>query len=144
MIWLALDGLKKEGLLEESYVSPVNNQSRREIIKKAGLMTVAALPVIYSLVAPTAAGAASVLLAPTSFCTSPDQCDSNACAAELILGPPTTFPGPVTVTPGPPVVIPGIFPGSPPTVFPGTPIFTPGPPVTFPGFPVFTGNFRCQ
>lgn len=77
-IWLALDHLKKENLLENNNGSALDftGFSRREAIKKIGMTSMAALPVITSLVAPTAIHAQSVcgacqcsgLLAPVSVC----------------------------------------------------------------------------
>lgn len=57
LIWLALDQLRKENLIEESeeIVSRFKGMSRRDMIKKAGLASAIALPVISSLVAPPAA-----------------------------------------------------------------------------------------
>lgn len=59
LIFLALDGLKKGNLLETDYKSPFEGMSRREVIKKVGLATMIALPVISSLSAPTPAMAQS-------------------------------------------------------------------------------------
>ena len=59
VIFLALDLLKKESLLEESFVSPLAGLKRREVIKKIGLTSVIALPIISSLLAPTSAMAAA-------------------------------------------------------------------------------------
>lgn len=60
IIFLSLDKLKKESLLEtDSYSSPFTGMSRREVIHQAGLATMIALPVISSLVAPHAAQSAS-------------------------------------------------------------------------------------
>ena len=58
VIFLALDLLKKESLLEERFVSPLAGMKRREVIKKIGLTSVIALPIISSLMAPTSAMAA--------------------------------------------------------------------------------------
>ena len=58
-IYLALDELKRENLLAEDYQSPFANVNRREVIRKVGLATMLALPLIAGLVAPTAANAAS-------------------------------------------------------------------------------------
>lgn len=58
IIFLALDLLKKENLLEEGFVSPIKGVNRREVIKKIGLTSVIALPIISSLMAPTSAMAA--------------------------------------------------------------------------------------
>jgi hypothetical protein len=60
-VWLAIDQLKKENLIanSEEIVPDFNGLSRREVIKKVGLGTMIALPLISSLVAPTASQAAS-------------------------------------------------------------------------------------
>lgn len=62
LIWLALDGLKKEDLLQEAveYISPLAGIDRRQLIRRVGLASLLALPVISSLTAPTAAMAQSV------------------------------------------------------------------------------------
>lgn len=62
LIWLAIDQLKKHNLLEnkDEIVSKFDGLSRREAIRKVGLGTMVALPVITSLIAPQAASAASV------------------------------------------------------------------------------------
>jgi hypothetical protein len=58
-IYLALDELKRNTLLAGEYVSPFETMNRREVIKKVGLTTMFALPLIAGLVAPRAANAAS-------------------------------------------------------------------------------------
>ena len=58
-IYLALDELKRENLLAEEYSSPFAGTSRREVIKKVGLATMFALPIITGLIAPKAINAAS-------------------------------------------------------------------------------------
>jgi hypothetical protein len=58
-IYLALDELKRKNLLADEYDSPFESTSRREVIKKIGLASMIALPIISSLVAPSAANAAS-------------------------------------------------------------------------------------
>lgn len=63
-IYLALDELKRNSLLTDSYQSPFANANRREIIKKVGLATIFALPIITGLVAPTAIHASSVCACP--------------------------------------------------------------------------------
>jgi hypothetical protein len=85
IIFLALDELKKEELLEsgEEYDSPFKTLSRREAIRRVGLASMIALPVISSLVAPTAAMAQSSGFAPGSrtlgqTCTASTQCASGA------------------------------------------------------------------
>lgn len=58
-IYLALDELKRNNLLAEEYSSPFAETSRREVIRKVGLATMFALPLISGLVAPKAINAAS-------------------------------------------------------------------------------------
>lgn len=85
-IFLALDELRKENLLENSieYDSPFKGMSRREAIRKVGLASMIALPVISSLVAPTALMAQSAGgVAPGSrtlgeSCTTSTDCASGA------------------------------------------------------------------
>jgi hypothetical protein len=55
LVWLAIDQLSENNLLEEELRADFSGQSRREVIKKIGLATVIALPVIASLVAPRSA-----------------------------------------------------------------------------------------
>ncbi len=64
-VWLALDQLKKEKLIVngEEVVSNFAGMSRREVIKKVGLGTMIALPLVSSLVAPTAVSAQSTACA---------------------------------------------------------------------------------
>ena len=59
-IYLALDDFRKNNLIEDGdFVSPFAGMSRREAIRKVGLASMTALPVISSLAAPTAAMAQS-------------------------------------------------------------------------------------
>lgn len=79
-VWLALDGLKKENLLEntDKITAKFDGSSRREIIKRIGFTSMVAFPVITSIVAPAAIHAQSVtcgtscqcsgLLTPVSVC----------------------------------------------------------------------------
>jgi hypothetical protein len=73
LIWLALEQLKKENLIEENSVesSPFIGMKRREIIKKVGLSTLLTLPLIVSLTTPTAAqsGSSSVCSPVSCNCT---------------------------------------------------------------------------
>lgn len=61
LIWLALDELKKNNLLAnaQEISSDFNGMNRREVIRKIGLTSLVALPIISSLIAPTAAMAQS-------------------------------------------------------------------------------------
>ncbi len=57
-VWLAIDQLHENGLLEAGIESRFAGQSRRDVLKKIGLASMVALPVIASLVAPKSAMAA--------------------------------------------------------------------------------------
>ncbi len=61
-VWLAIDQLKKENLIENKDEVTVDfeGMSRREVIRKVGLASVIALPVVTGLVAPPAVAASSV------------------------------------------------------------------------------------
>lgn len=78
-IWLALNQLKREDLIENEVTVPIELEglSRRQIIKKIGISSMLALPIVTSLVAPRAANAQSVMTtcAPTILggaCTCPN------------------------------------------------------------------------
>ena len=60
-VWLAIDGLKKDGLIANGAEIPnqFNGMSRREVIRKIGFASMIALPIITNLVAPKATAAAS-------------------------------------------------------------------------------------
>lgn len=76
IIWLALDLLSKENLVSENYkiTEKFAGFSRREVIRKIGLTSVVALPLITSLVAPLAVSA-------NSACFSGGNCLCNAPSA---------------------------------------------------------------
>lgn len=65
IIYLSLDELKKHNLIQSDYVSPFGGMNRREVIKRVGLASMIALPVISSLVAPSAVQAASGCVNPS-------------------------------------------------------------------------------
>lgn len=76
LVWLALDQLKKEKLLDHAPETNVfEGMSRREVIKKIGMGTAVAIPVIAGLVAPSAASAVSCGVA----CQAQGDCTSPAC-----------------------------------------------------------------
>jgi len=102
LVWLALDQLKKEKLIEndEDISNYFEGVSRREVIKKIGLSSMIALPIVSSLVAPMAASAASICGANNGLAC---RCPQPSCPS----GP---FP-----TPAPS----GTCPGSPNTTFGG-------------------------
>lgn len=57
LVWLAIDQLSENRLLAEHLKVDFGGQSRRALIKKIGLAAVVALPIVSTLVAPTAASA---------------------------------------------------------------------------------------
>lgn len=69
-IWLAIDQLNENDLLEQEIKSNFAGQSRREVLKKIGLASMIALPVIASLTAPT-----NVMAAASCSCLSDADCD---------------------------------------------------------------------
>ena len=63
IVWLALDQLSKEKLIEPSVdvAARFEGLSRRQVIKKIGVGSMVALPVVASLIAPTAIHAQTLL-----------------------------------------------------------------------------------
>ena len=80
LIYLALDELSANNLLEEEYKS--NNfagLSRREVIRKVGLATMVALPVIAAIAAPSAAAGASLTPCQRTNCRDGQAHPSGGC-----------------------------------------------------------------
>ena len=87
-VWLAIDQLGENNLLEKQISSGVQGTSRREVIKKIGLASMIAIPVIASLVAPQSAMAASSCncvtagdCADQTGCPSTVNCNTNGLCA---------------------------------------------------------------
>ena len=76
MVWLAIDQLQENQLLESSPASPFKGESRREVIKKIGLASMIAIPVVASLVAPQ-----SALANLSCSCTSSGPCATSPALA---------------------------------------------------------------
>lgn len=68
-VWLAIDQLSQNNLLEKEVAVSYHGQSRREAIKKIGMASMIAVPVIASLVAPQ-----SALAAASCSCVNPPSC----------------------------------------------------------------------
>ena len=129
IIYLALDELRKHQLVEDAGDLSLTRMKRREIIRKIGLTAVISPPVISSIVAPTAAHAASGNPAALgASCVRPSDCQSRNCGFTFGAGPPFVTPGsPAVYIDCPPVT----SPGPPVNVgYPGYPLYYPGPPVT--------------
>lgn len=87
-VWLALQELKKDNLMNNGTELPdyFAGISRREIIRKVGLASMVAFPVIASIIAPTAAAAQSLNNLPLfARCATPGQCASGNCASTSFL-----------------------------------------------------------
>jgi hypothetical protein len=79
LIWLAIDQLNEKNLLESVVASNFAGCSRREVIKKIGLATVVALPLVASLTAPT-----SALASTSCACVNPGDCiTQTACPSTV-------------------------------------------------------------
>jgi len=74
LVWLAIDQLNERKLLEKNVTSKFAGESRRSVLKKIGFASVVALPVIASLVAPTA-----VLAVACSAGQTPASCGAGNC-----------------------------------------------------------------
>lgn len=87
LVWLAIDQLNENNLLAQTVKSDFKNQTRREVIKKVGLAAVIALPLISSLVAPTAALAAACSSQVNGFsCGVNSVCCGGACCSGITSG----------------------------------------------------------
>jgi hypothetical protein len=71
-VWLAIDQLSENKLLESEVEISFAGRSRREAIKKIGLASMIAVPVIASLVAPQ-----SALAAASCACNTPASCGNT-------------------------------------------------------------------
>jgi hypothetical protein len=80
-VWLAIDQLNESDLLEKQISPDFKGLSRRDVIKRIGLGSMIALPVIASLVAP-----------PTAMAASSCNCNNNTeCQTAPNLGCPATL-----------------------------------------------------
>jgi hypothetical protein len=86
VVWLALQQLSKARLLTETIPAAqgVAKLSRREVMRRLGWGAAVALPLVSSIVAPTAVEAASCL-STGSACTASAQCCSGVCSGLVCL-----------------------------------------------------------
>lgn len=68
-VWLALDQLQENALLEHEITPKFAGQSRRQVVKNIGLFSVAAAPIIASLVVPQ-----NVMAVGSCACVAPLDC----------------------------------------------------------------------
>ena len=77
-VWLALDQLQERKLLADGFVDRSRLTSRREMIKRVGMASVIAAPIIASVVAPNAAyGAVSCACVNPGACLTQTTCPST-------------------------------------------------------------------
>lgn len=81
LVWLALDQFQKQNLLENEGTKNIDflRMSRREIVKKVGLTSMVALPLLSTIVVPNSVEGASCI-PNNGLCASPTDCCSNCCA----------------------------------------------------------------
>jgi len=71
LVWLAIDQLSENSLLDGNIETKFAGQSRREVLKKIGFASIVAVPIIASLVAPK-----SVLASASCGCVNSGDCVS--------------------------------------------------------------------
>lgn len=93
VVWLAIDQLGANNLLETQVNADFAGQNRRQVIKKIGFAAVVALPLVTSLVAPKAVQAGSVCnTGAACMCNNMmvipanGVCASNACSSGCTTG----------------------------------------------------------
>jgi len=96
-LYIALDQLNKDGLLEDGLGSHFEGFSRREVIRKVGFASVVALPLVRSVVAPEAAMAQSSCGIVLEACSPGTCCTGLFCVANIRCCVPGAFGG---VAPG--------------------------------------------
>ena len=79
-VWLPIDQLGKDELLEQKLTAPANGLTRREAMRRVALASLIALPVVASLTAPTAAQAASVCQNQGATCTCTSAPSGGTCS----------------------------------------------------------------
>jgi hypothetical protein len=93
-VWLAIDQLNENGLLENKVSPRFHGQSRRQVLKTIGLASIVAVPVIASLVAPqNALGSVSCRCTSNAQCSGQTGCQSqNFCNNLGVCAPDVPFP----------------------------------------------------
>ena len=88
LVWLAIDQLSENNLLEKQIESNFAGHSRRDVIKKIGLAAVIGLPIVASLTAPTNVMAATSCNCITSAdCPGQSGCGGNTCTTGRCVAP---------------------------------------------------------
>lgn len=83
LIWLAIEQLKKDNLLAnpDQLVSGFEGMNRREVIKRIGLGTMVALPMVAGITAPLSVNAASLGRCGTACTTNANCASPSTCGA---------------------------------------------------------------
>lgn len=82
-VWLAIDQLNENGLMDTEIAPRFPGQSRRQVLKTIGLASMVALPVIASLVAPQKAlGGVSCTCSGGTVCAA--SCPTTVCNASSV------------------------------------------------------------
>jgi hypothetical protein len=89
-VWLAIDQLGKDELLTQKIETPTTGMSRREMMRRVGIVSLVALPVVMSLVAPPAALAATCTGVPNGGTCTGGQCCNGMCQPAGTGGPGAT------------------------------------------------------
>lgn len=84
-VWLALEQFKKDQLISDEFEfkNIFEGMSRREIIRQVGFASMAALPVVASIIAPVAANAQSACIAEGNNCSAGVCCAGTLCASNI-------------------------------------------------------------
>lgn len=91
-VWLAIDQLNELNLLEQEIKPNFKGQTRREVLRKIGLASIIALPIVSSLAAPTSVFAATSACSVGIGCTVDTDCGPSPCPCNLS-APQGPFPG---------------------------------------------------
>jgi hypothetical protein len=88
IVWLALDQLGKEKLIEEQAIveNKFAGMSRREVVRKIGIGAVVAIPIVSSLMAPTVYAAGSACATAPSNCDCGNNGNSTTCGTQTCTG----------------------------------------------------------
>ncbi len=82
VVWFALAQLRKSQLLEEPWatLAQVEQMSRRVMVRRLGIAAAVTVPLVTSIIAPSAAAAATCTLGqPGATCVTNGDCCSNSC-----------------------------------------------------------------
>ena len=82
VVWFALDQLDKSKLLELPVPRPELSVTRRQIIKSSAVAALVALPIVSTIIAPTAAQA-STCQASGQGCSTSAECCSGLCSVSV-------------------------------------------------------------